>query len=203
MTKAGRARRRLAVVPWLLAMVCVAGAPAEATEVTLSHSAIERLVWRVLLTEGGRAYLEGGPDETCRYAFVQEPKVSGVGGRLLVRFLFSGRAGATVAGRCVGVGDTFDIVVSGVPALSEGVVRLDDLKVQAPDSPYFRLVSGLVEGQLRERLRYPLKENLDAVAAALSATGGLALALDHLEMGPARVDEEAVHLSLDVALTAR
>jgi len=193
----------LAVAPWLVAAVSIAPPPAGAADVTLSHAAIERLVWRVLLTDGGRAYFEGGPEETCRYAFVQEPKVSGADGRLRVRLLFSGRAGASLAGRCVGPGDTFDIVVSGVPTLSVGVVSLDDLRVEAPDTPYFRLVSDLVEGQLRERLRYPLKANLDDIAAATSMAGGLAVSLDRLEMSRVRVDTEAVHISLDIGLTAR
>jgi len=193
----------LAVAPWLVAAASIAPPPAGAADVTLSHAAIERLVWRVLLTDGGRAYFEGGPEETCRYAFVQEPKVSGADGRLRVRLLFSGRAGASLAGRCVGPGDTFDIVVSGVPTLSVGVVSLDDLRVEAPDTPYFRLVSDLVEGQLRERLRYPLKANLDDIAAATSMAGGLAVSLDRLEMSRVRVDTEAVHISLDIGLTAR
>lgn len=193
----------LAVAPWLVAVSSLAPPPAGAADVTLSHAAIERLVWRVLLTDGGRAYFEGGPGETCRYAFVQEPKVSGADGRLRVRLLFSGRAGADVAGRCVGPGDTFDIMVSGVPALSAGVVSLDDLNVEAPDTVYFRLVSGLVEGQLRERLRYPLKANLDEIAALAGTAGGLSLSLDRLEMSGVRVDAEAVHMSLDLGLTAR
>jgi len=200
----GRTKGRVAAAAsWLLVAVAAVPAPAGAADVTLSHAAIERLVWRVLLTEEGRAYFEGGPAETCRYAFVQEPKVSGADGRLRVRLLFSGRAGANVAGRCVGAGDTFDIVVSGVPALSAGVVGLDDLRVEAPDTPYFRLVSGLVERQLRERLRYPLKASLDDIAAATAAAGGFSFSLDRLEMSRVRVDAEAVHVSLDIGLTAR
>jgi len=200
---AGGIAGRLAATAWLLASAAAVPAPARAADVTLSHAAIERLVWRELLTDAGRAYFEGGPQETCRYAFVQEPKVSGAEGRLRVRFLFSGRAGASVAGRCVGPGDTFDIVVSGVPALSGGVVSLAELRVEAPQTAYFRLVSGLVERQLRERLRYPLKANLDDAAATLSAAGGLSLWLDRLELRQVRVDEQAVHLSLEIGLSAR
>ena len=103
--------RRTAMAAGLILAVLATAPPASAAEITLSHAALERVVWQVLLTEGGRGYFEGGPEETCRYAFVQEPKVTGASGRLRVRFLFSGRAGAEVAGRCVGPGDTFDLVV--------------------------------------------------------------------------------------------
>jgi len=61
----------LALAVGLLAAASVTGA----TEVTVAFPAVERLLWRLVLTEGGRAYLEGGPDSPCRYAFVQEPKV--------------------------------------------------------------------------------------------------------------------------------
>ena len=114
-----------------LLVVATLHAPAvsRAAEITLSHTALERVVWQVLLTEGGRGYFQGGPEDTCLYAFVQEPKATGRDGRLNISFVFSGRAGAEVAGRCVGPGDTFDIVVSGVPALAGGELYLDDLSV--------------------------------------------------------------------------
>ena len=176
---------------------------ATAAEITLSHAALERVVWQVLLTEGGRGYLEGGPSDACRYAFVQEPKVSGASGRLRIRFLFSGRAGAQVAGRCVGPGDTFDLVVSGVPALARGELYLDDLKVEAPDTAYFRLVSSLVESRIRQHLRYPLKRDLDRVAATLGAPAGYAMSVEGLALSRVRVDDDALRISLDLGFSIR
>jgi hypothetical protein len=176
---------------------------ADAAEITMSHAALERLVWKVLLTEGGRGYLEGGPDDTCRYAFVQEPKVSAAHGRLQIRLVFSGRAGAQIGERCVGPGDTFDLVVSGVPALARGELYLEDLRVEAPDTAYFRLVSGLVETQLRERLRYPLKEDLDHAVAQLGVPAGFPMSVESLEMRRVEIDTEAVHMLLDFRLTVR
>jgi hypothetical protein len=188
-------------------VLLVTGTPfsstARAADVTISYAALERVVWQVLLTEGGRGYFDGGPDDTCRYAFVQEPKVSGADGRLRIRFLFSGRAGAQVGGRCVGPGDTFDLVVSGVPALSGGELVFEDLKVEAPDTVYFRLVSGLVESQLRQRLRYPLKQDLDRVAATRAAPAGFAMSVDDLEMSGVRIDADALRFSLDLGLSIR
>jgi hypothetical protein len=188
----------------VMVTVSTLGSPlADAAEVTLSHAALERVVWQVMLTEGGRAYFEGGLDDTCRYAFVQEPKVSGADGRLRVRFLFSGRAGAQVGERCVGPGDTFDLVVSGVPALSRGELYLEDLRVEAPDTAYFRLVSGLVENQLRQRLRYPLKQDLDRIAATVGAPAGYAMSVESLEMKRVQVDADVLRVSLDIGLSIR
>jgi hypothetical protein len=187
----------------LLATATLFASTARAADVTISHAALERVVWQVMLTEGGRAYFEGGLDDTCRYAFVQEPRVSGANGRLHVRFLFSGRAGAQVGERCVGPGDTFDLVVSGVPALSQGELYLEDLRVEAPDTAYFRLVSGLVESQLRQRLRYPLKQDLDRIAATVGAPAGYAMSVESLEMNRVQVGEDALRVSLDIGLSIR
>jgi hypothetical protein len=194
--------RRL-LISTATALLLVAARPAAASDFTLSHAAVERIVWQVLLTEGGRGYFEGGPEDDCRYAFVQEPKVTGAEGRLRVRFLFSGRAGAQVGGRCVGPGDTFDLFVSGVPALARGELYLDDLRVEAPDTAYFRLVRSLVEGQLRQRLRYPLMQDLGAVAAAAGAPAGFTVSLERLEMGRVQVEADALRVSLDVGLDIR
>jgi hypothetical protein len=172
-------------------------------EITLSHVALERVVWQVLLTDGGRGYLVGGPGDTCRYAFVQEPKASGANGRLQVRFLFSGRAGAQAGGQCVGPGDTFDLVVSGVPALSRGELYFEGLRVDAPDTRYFRLVRGVVESGLRQRLRFPLKSSLDQVAAALAVSAGFAMSVDNLQMSNVRIGDDALHFSLDLGLSIR
>ena len=195
--------RRTAMAAGLILAVLATAPPASAAEITLSHAALERVVWQVLLTEGGRGYFEGGPEETCRYAFVQEPKVTGASGRLRVRFLFSGRAGAEVAGRCVGPGDTFDLVVSGVPALSRGEFYLEDLRVEAPDTAYFRLVRNLVESQLRQRLRYPLKQDLDSIAATLGAPAGFTISFPRLEMSGVQVDDSALRVSIDLGLDIR
>ena len=48
----------------VMVTVSTLGPPvAFAAEVTLSHAALERVVWQVMLTEGGRAYFEGGLDD--------------------------------------------------------------------------------------------------------------------------------------------
>lgn len=186
-----------------LAMTILAARPAEAIDITMAHSAIERLIWNVLLTEGGRAYLEGTSTDECRYAFVQEPKVSGEGGRLNVQFLFSGLAAARVGERCVGPGDTFPIVVSGVPALTAGVFHFQNLRVEAPDTAYFRLVRGLVETELDRRLRTPIQEDLGRVAATLGAPAGYSVSLDRVGLERVEVDAESLHLSLDFGLAFR
>jgi hypothetical protein len=75
-----------------------------------------------------------------------------------------------VAGRCVGPGDNFDLVISGVPKYENGELYLSELTVEAPDTAYFKIVRPLVEKDLKESLRYPLRERLDYAAAWISSS---------------------------------
>jgi hypothetical protein len=142
----------------------------EAASFEVSYKSIESMVVARVMTDGGRHYIEGTPSDDCRYAFVQEPRVASHGGRLQITVLFAGRAGAMVAGKCVGPGDNFDLVVSGVPKYENGELFLSELMVEAPDTAYFKIVRPLVEKDLKESLRYPLREQLDYSAAWVSSS---------------------------------
>jgi len=184
------------------ALVLAAASPAGAAQVRLAYPALERFLVSRVLTEGGRLYLEGAPGDECRYAFIQEPHVSAVGSRLRIQVLFSGRAGTSVASRCVGPGDTLQLDIQGVPAYADGVLRLDSLSVDAPDSAYFKLVSGLVSRWLQDRLTYPLRDELAGTLAWLSSSGVARLQLRDLQVRSVLVEEAALVLDLDFDLAA-
>ncbi len=179
-----------------------AATPAAAAQLRLTYPALERLLVLQVLTDGGRLYLEGGPGEECRYAFIQEPHVSAFGSRLRIELLFSGRAGASVAGRCVGPGDTLRLDIQGVPVYADGVLRLDGLHVEAPESAYFKLVSGLVSRWLQERLRYPLRAAVEETLRGLSSLGAVRLQLGDLRVGSVVVGPDGLLLDVDFDVAA-
>ena len=143
---------------------------AAADSLEITYPAVERMVITGLLTEGGRRYLHGSPSDTCNYAFVQEPRVTGVSGRLNVRFLFAGSIGAEVAGRCVGRGDNFNIVVSGVPRYDRGDIVLDQVRFEA-DNPLWDLFSPIIKSRLGPMLRLPLRQGIESRLASSGAMG--------------------------------
>jgi hypothetical protein len=183
-------------------LLLLAAKPAEAAQLRLTYPALERLLVLQVLTDGGRLYLEGGPGEECRYAFVQEPHVSAFGSRLRIDLLFSGRAGASVAGRCVGPGDTLRLEIHGVPVYADGVLGLDQLRVEAPESAYFRVVSGLVSRWMQERLRYPLRAAIEETLRGLSSLGAVRLQLGDLKVGSVVVSPDGLLLDVDFDVTA-
>lgn len=176
--------------------------PASAGELSIPYAAIERLLVSGLLTEGGRLYLEGTPADTCRYAFVQEPKVSGAAGRISIRFVFSGRAGASVAGRCVGPGDTLELTASGVPAYAGGELLLQRLRLDARDSAYFKLVAGLLRSQLERRLRLPVRARLEEALALASAATAVRFTLSAFDVPTLAVDQEGLRLTIEERVQA-
>ena len=156
----------------------VAGA---AAKLDVAYASVERILSLKILTEGGRHYLQGGPDDTCAYAFIQEPRVSALGERLQIRFLFAARAGKEVAGKCVGPGDNFDIVVSGVPSYGNGELFLDELRFEA-EHKLFDLFSKLIEGQLTPQMKVRAKPYIESYIAELMALGAGRVSLETLSL---------------------
>ncbi len=176
----------------------------EAAVLEVSYSSLQQMIVRQVMTEGGRYYMEGDLSSKCRFAFIQEPQVDSAGGRLRITALFAGRAALEVGDRCVGPGDNFNLEISGIPAYAEGELFLADLKIEAQDSAYFKIVSPLIERSLREKLRYPLRERLDKAAAWVSSSTGTAgIAMDSIQIESIAVEETSLQLNFDFSLSVK
>jgi hypothetical protein len=176
--------------------------PLDAIEIKVGLPAIERLVTAALLKDGGRLYLEGRSAEACRYAFIQEPKLSVDAKRLVAHFVFEGKAGVSVAGRCVGPSDTTTLRDSGVPSFAAGDLYLADLRLDAPNSAYYSAAGGVLRGQLERRLRLPLRAMIEKSLADAGAAG-LSFALQDIDVREIVVEAQGVKINLSGALTAQ
>ena len=159
----------------------MSGSDATAGKLDVAYTSMERIIVSTFLTEGGRRYLQGGPEETCAYAFIQEPRVSAIGPRLQLRFLFAGRAGKQVAGKCVGAGDNFDIVVSGVPRYANGEIFLNEARFEA-EHKLFEVFSKLIESQLAPLLRIRARPHIESYVAQLTSRGAGTVALESMDI---------------------
>jgi hypothetical protein len=176
---------------------------ARAATLEISYASLERIIVKRVMTEGGRHYMEGDASKTCLYSFIQEPRVDAVGERLRITVLYAGRAGKEIAGKCVGPGDNFDLQVSGVPVFENGELYLSELKVNAPDTAYFKLVSSFVESELKKDLRYPVTQGLDRAAAEVTAAGNGKLSWESVKVDSITVGETSVKMSFDFGLSLR
>lgn len=112
-----------------------------AADLELRFGALERLIADQLFTQDGRRYMRGNPTARCQYAYLEAPKIGAADGRLRVVARFSGRSAMDLFGRCVGMGDSFDLTILASPVPRKGTIAMDDVKVTTvKDSYYIRRV---------------------------------------------------------------
>ena len=124
---------------WLLPLMAVlAGVSARAlgAEIVLEPSAVHKLVVEGLFKDGGRYYLQKG---SCS-AYLQNPKTTLDGGRVVIRSQLRGRLGAPIGRDCFGVDLATWTVVSGLPGAQGSIVRLDDIRIDDVGDPNARLL---------------------------------------------------------------
>lgn len=185
-----------------LAWVLLSGDTATAGKLDVAYTSMERVIVSTFLTDGGRRYLQGGPEDDCAYAFIQQPRVSAVGARLQLRFLFAGRAGKQVAGKCVGAGDNFDIVVSGVPRYADGDIYLDDAKFES-EHKLFEVFSPLIESQLAPLLRIPTLPYVESYVSELTSRGAGAVRLETMGIESIVLGASSAVIEADFVITVK
>ncbi len=97
-------------------------------ELRIHYSALQRILAEQMFTQDGRQYVRGTPKARCNYAYLEHPDVHGdAQGRLKVEARFSGRSAIDFFGRCVGLGDSFDLSITAVPYYENGAIRFKDV----------------------------------------------------------------------------
>jgi hypothetical protein len=127
-----------------LLVICL-GCPALAANLELRYGALERLIAEQLFTQDGRRYVKGDAKAHCQYAYLEAPHISsgssGQDGRLKISAKFSGRSAMNVFGRCMGMGDSFDLTILASPVVRKGAIGMDNVQVTTvKDSYYIRRV---------------------------------------------------------------
>ncbi len=141
---------------WLLA----AAAPAAAAELHIHFTALERILAEQVFTQEGRKYVQGGLSSRCSYAYLERPKIDELNGRLRIVARFSGRSARSFFGKCIGLGDSFDVTIAAAPAYQDGYVTLKHIEVaSARDSVYIRRVRKALAASLARDFRYRIADD--------------------------------------------
>src|SRR6266496_3844376 len=115
-------------------------APVFAADLEIRYSALERMVAAQMFTQEGRRYVRGNQAARCHYAYLEAPKLSAANERLQVNARFSGSSALDLFSRCVGMGDSFNLVTA-LPLPRKGAIGFEDAQVSTPkDSYYIRRV---------------------------------------------------------------
>jgi hypothetical protein len=134
--------------------VCLPAAPG--AELQLYFSALQRILAEQVFTQDGRMYVKNDARNKCNFAYLEKPAISADRGRLFVRARFSGRAAQNFFGRCIGLGDSFDVLIGALPVYRDGSLALNDVRVDSPgrDGFYIRKVRTAMAESLARSFKY-------------------------------------------------
>jgi hypothetical protein len=193
--------RRSAVACWAL----VASLPACAAELELHFSAIQNILAQQHFTEDGRRYVRGSSNAKCDYAYLEDPKVSGQDGRITVRARFTGRTAKGIFGRCIGLGDSFDVLITASPYYSGGSIGLKEVKVDSlgRDGYYIRRVRQAMGGAIEKSFRYGLYDDAKRILEEKRPQAPFRQELKSLDVSRIQVTKNALVLTLEFALAVK
>jgi hypothetical protein len=191
---------------WLLAAVCPGVLQrAAAVELHIQFGALERMLTEQAFTQEGRRYVRGSKITRCNFAYLEKPRVRGEGGRLRIAASFTGRTALNLAGQCVGLGDAFDVVITGTPQYHDGNIRLQEVKVESGGKTgyYIRRVCQAMQASLARDFRYPLEPDAQRILEDTGNQPAYSRQLRNFKVPEIRVTQEALVLTLDFELTVK
>jgi len=150
-------------LPSRLLFVCLAFTTLRAADIEIHYTAIQKILAREVFTEEGRRYVKGSPAARCSFAYLANPELRGDNGSLILKAHFTGRSALDVFGRCIGLGDSFDVYITALPYYRNQSIGLKNVRVEprtsagAPlNSYYVRRVCAALGDSLRKQFEYPV-----------------------------------------------
>ena len=133
--------------------------PALAADLELRFTALERMIAEQMFTQEGKRYVKGNATTKCQFAYLESPKLGADADRLKITARFSGRTALDMFGKCVGLGDSFDLTLTALPVPKDGAIALENVKVStAKDSYYIRLVRAALEQSFHKEFKVEVRE---------------------------------------------
>jgi hypothetical protein len=179
--------------------------PLRAADLELRYSALERIIAEQMFTQEGRRYVRGSAAAKCQYAYLEHPRLGAEDVRLKVTAKFSGRSAVDVFGRCMGMGDSFDVTIRATPVARGGGIGFQDATVStAKDSYYIRRVRTAMAQSFNKDFKIEVRDQ----ARRLLQPAGAAPAvyqqeLVNFELNAVRVTPESLVLVVDFKLVVK
>ncbi len=189
----------------LLAIFCAI--PSLAADLELRYGALERLVAQQLFTQDGRRYVKGTPAAKCQYAFLEAPHFAAVDkaeGRLKISAKFSGRSSLGVFGRCVGMGDSFDLTIQASPVARKGIIVMDNVQVTTvKDSYYIRRVRQALSDSFAKEFKIDVRDQAKALLEQPRDNSLYQQELTGFDLSDIRVTPDALVLVVEFKLVVK
>jgi len=189
-------------------LLLLAASPSFATELEIRYGVLEKLLADQLFSQDGRLYVRGNKTTKCQFAYLESPRVGSLNGKLRVTARFSGRTALDMFGRCVGLGDSFDLTLTAAPSAKNGALALSDVNISTPrDSFYIRKVRQALTASFakdfRIEIRDPARRLLEQSPAPGAAKPSYQQELQRFDLTGVVVQADALVLVIDFRLVVK
>jgi hypothetical protein len=188
---------------WVLvagALLLASGAVScSAVELKVSREALQRTLKEQLFNgPNGRYYLKGSPQSPCSI-YAEEPQLSFVQDRILVRVKTHARIGTTVGGACIGVSLAPTSEVSVAPAGEGETLGFRDARVEriSQQRELNFVLAPFLNHQIPSSMKVNAAELLRKALEGSTATSGYKVSLDRLKIHSIEIHGDAVVVDVD------
>ncbi len=200
--------RNAARLPFAVSLVLFFVGRAVAADLEVRYAALERLIGEQLFTQDGRRYVRGTPATPCKYAYLAAPHLASTGnsadGRLKITAKFSGRSAMDVLGRCMGMGDSFDLTILASPVARKGVIAMDDVRISTvKDSYYIRRVRAALTDSFAKDFKIDVRDQAKKLLEQPSGNSSYKQELSDFDLSAVRVTQEALVLVVEFKLVVK
>ena len=187
------------------ALLAVWAACCPGAELQIQYSAISKILAQQVFTQEGRKYVRGNKGQPCNFAYLEHPEIGGYNGRLAIRARFTGRSARNFFGKCVGLGDSFDVQIAVTPYYHDNVIGFKDVRVESinKDGVYVRLVRSALAYSLANEFQYRVLDDARQMLEARRDPLPFTQELRDFHVREIRVTPDALVLSLDFTLTVK
>jgi len=192
----------------IILLGCLIASTACAAELEIRFTAIQRILAQEVFTQDGRRYVTGNPAAKCSFAYLEHPELRGDNGRVSLKAHFTGRSALGLFGRCLGMGDSFDVYVTAVPYYHTKTIGLKDVHVEgrgsageARTSYYVRRVCAGLAGSLRKQFQYTVADDARRLLEQSRPNAVYRQELRDFNVTEIRVTPDALVIVFDFRLT--
>jgi len=191
----------------VLLLITLGSLPSLAADLELRYGALERLVASQLFTQDGRRYVKGTPAAKCQYAYLEAPRFTAVDqaeGRLKISAKFSGRSSLDLFGRCVGLGDSFDLTIQASPVARKGVIVMDGVQVTTvKDSYYIRRIRQALTQSFAKDFKIDIRDQAKALLEQPRDNSSFQQELSGFDLSGVHVTPDALVLVVEFKLVVK
>lgn len=184
-----------------LVLLFTCARPAPAADIEMRFDALERIISEQIFTQDGRKYVRGTPATKCQFAYLEKPHIGTDNGRLRVSARFSGRTALDVFKGCVGLGDSFDLTIVATPAVRNGAMGFQDVKVSTTkDSFYIRRVKDALNRAFAKDVKIDVKDQARKILEQAKEGATYKVELASFDLTQVRVTQDSLVLVVDFRL---